>query len=60
MASFDAFLSVALDLTSSLASADRYRRLLEAVRSAVPADAACLLRVDGDALVLAVGRIGAL
>ena len=51
MASFDAFLSVALDLTSSLASEDRYRRLLEAVRQAVPADATCLLRLDGDTLV---------
>ena len=51
MARFDAFLSVALDLTSSLASEDRYRRLLEAVRQAVPADATCLLRLEGETLV---------
>ena len=51
MSRLDAFLSVALDLSASLASEDRYRRLLAAVRSAVPADATCLLRLDGDALV---------
>lgn len=51
MPRFDAFLSIALDLTASLAREDRYRRLLAAVRQAVPADAACLLRLDGDALV---------
>ena len=51
MLHLDAFASIALDLTASFASEDRYRRLLEAVRRAVPADAACLMRVDGDALV---------
>jgi len=51
MSRLDAFLSVALDLTSSLAAEDRYRRLLAAVRTAIPADAACLLRADGDVLV---------
>ncbi len=51
MPRLDAFLSVALDLTSSLASEDRYRRLLAAVRRAVPADATCLLRLEGDVLV---------
>jgi anaerobic nitric oxide reductase transcription regulator len=47
----DPFLSIALDLTASLATADRYRRLLEAVRHLIPCDAAALLRLEGDALV---------
>ena len=51
MTSADALLSIAVDLTSSLGSDDRYRRLLQAVRRAIPADAAALLMVDGDALV---------
>jgi len=51
MSQLDAFLSIALDLTASLTSEDRYRRLLEAVRQVLPADATCLLRVDGDELV---------
>ncbi len=51
MSRIDAFVSVALDLTASLASEDRYLRLLSAVRQVVPADAACLLRADGDELV---------
>ncbi len=51
MTQLDAFLSAALDLTSSLAAEDRYRRLLAAVRTAIPADAACLLRAEGDVLV---------
>jgi len=51
MSRLDAFVSIALDLTASFASEDRYRRLLEAVRRAVPADAACLMRTDGETLV---------
>lgn len=44
-------LPIALDMTASLSSDDRSRRLVEAVRRAVPCDATALLRVDGDALV---------
>jgi len=46
-----ALLEIARDLTASLAAHDRYQRLLDAVRRAIPADAACLLRLDGDDLV---------
>jgi len=50
MKQYDAILRIALDLTASLGAEDRYRRLLEAVRLAVPCDAATLMRVDGDVL----------
>src|SRR5262245_9484606 len=46
-----ALLEVARDLTAALAAADRYQRLLVAVRTLIPCDAACLLRLDGDSLV---------
>ena len=48
--------SIARDLTSSLAAEDRYARLLWAVRRAIPCDAACLLRLEGDALVPVAGH----
>src|SRR5687768_15988061 len=48
-------LGVARDLTSSLASSDRYSRLLDAVRRVIPCDAACLLRVDGPYLTPVAG-----
>jgi anaerobic nitric oxide reductase transcription regulator len=51
MADLEALLSIALDLTASLAAADRYARLLAAVRRAVPCDAATLLRLEGSDLV---------
>ncbi|HKU38457.1 MAG TPA: nitric oxide reductase transcriptional regulator NorR [Polyangiales bacterium] len=47
----DRLLSLALDLTRSLATEDRYRRLLDAVAALVPCDAACLLRLDGSSFV---------
>jgi anaerobic nitric oxide reductase transcription regulator len=47
----DALLEIARDLTSSLATRDRYERLLGAVRRILPCDAACLLRLDGTELV---------
>jgi anaerobic nitric oxide reductase transcription regulator len=47
----EALLEIARDLTSSLAAHDRYARLLAAVRRVIPCDAACLLVLDGDALV---------
>jgi anaerobic nitric oxide reductase transcription regulator len=45
------FIALACDLTANLAADDRYRRLIAAVRKAVPCDAAALLRRDGDVLV---------
>ena len=51
MVDLEALLAIALDLTSSLAAEDRYDRLLDAVRSAMPCDAATLLRLEGDELV---------
>jgi len=47
----DELLGIARDLTASLASGDRYGRLLDAVRRAIPCDAACLLRLAGDELI---------
>jgi anaerobic nitric oxide reductase transcription regulator len=44
-------LDIARDLTASLAAADRYQRLLGSVRRLIPYDAACLLRLEGEALV---------
>jgi transcriptional regulator with GAF, ATPase, and Fis domain len=44
------FVEVALDLSASLAAEDRYRRLLAAVRRALPVDGGMLLRREGDML----------
>lgn len=44
-------LSIAVDLTASLASHDRLARLLDAVRRAIPCDAAAVLELAGDELV---------
>jgi anaerobic nitric oxide reductase transcription regulator len=44
-------LDIARDLTASLAATDRYARLIDAVKRAIPCDAACLLRLDGTQLV---------
>ncbi|HKP58312.1 MAG TPA: nitric oxide reductase transcriptional regulator NorR [Polyangiales bacterium] len=52
----DRLLSLALDLTRSLAAADRYRRLLDALAALVPCDAACLLRVEGSKFVPIASR----
>ncbi len=46
-----ALLEIARDLTASLATGDRYARLLSAVRRTIPCDAACLLRLEGKVLV---------
>jgi len=53
--SLEALLGIALDLTASLAAADRYNRLLSGVRRLVPCDAACLLRLEGSHLVPVAG-----
>jgi anaerobic nitric oxide reductase transcription regulator len=50
-----ALLEIARDLTASLGTADRYARLLGAVRQLVPCDAACLLRLEGTELVPLAG-----
>jgi len=42
---------IAVDLTESLCAADRYQRLLEAVRSVIPCDATALLDLRDGALV---------
>ncbi|MBC8405213.1 MAG: nitric oxide reductase transcriptional regulator NorR [Planctomycetes bacterium] len=47
---FDLLFQIALDLSSSLQSQDRYQRLVDAVRQALPADAVTLLRLQGEAL----------
>jgi len=51
----EAILAIARDLTASLAAEDRYARLLDAVRSVLPCDAASLLRLEGDVLVPLAG-----
>jgi len=51
----EALLDIARDLTASLAAADRYARLIAAVRRLIPCDAACLLRLEGTDLVPMAG-----
>jgi anaerobic nitric oxide reductase transcription regulator len=46
----DALLAMAIDLTASLASGDRLSRLLDALRKAIPCDAAAVLELAGDEL----------
>ncbi|WP_422422832.1 nitric oxide reductase transcriptional regulator NorR [Pseudomonas sp. GZD-222] len=46
-----ALLPLVSDLARDLPERERYRRLLEAMRSLLPCDAAALLRLDGDWLV---------
>jgi anaerobic nitric oxide reductase transcription regulator len=46
-----ALLEIARDLTASLASEDRYARLLATIRRVIPCDAACLLRLEEKELV---------
>jgi anaerobic nitric oxide reductase transcription regulator len=47
----DPLLSIAVDLTASLASGDRLSRLLDAVRQAIPCDAAAVMELVGEELV---------
>ena len=51
LSSLEALADIAGDLSSSLATRDRYERLLQAVRRVVPCDAACLMALEGDELV---------
>jgi anaerobic nitric oxide reductase transcription regulator len=43
--------SIAIDLTRALDSADRYDRLLNALKGIIPFEAAALMRLDNDALI---------
>ena len=52
----EALIDIARDLTASLAAADRYARLLDAVTRIIPCDAACLLRLDGEELIPVAGK----
>jgi anaerobic nitric oxide reductase transcription regulator len=47
----DDLLPIALDMTASLTSEDRSKRLVDAVRRALPSDAVALLRLEGQVLV---------
>jgi anaerobic nitric oxide reductase transcription regulator len=47
----DALIPLVEDLSHELSDAERYRRLLDALRALFPSDAAALLRLDGDTLV---------
>lgn len=51
---------IALDLTAALDAGSRYGKLLEAMRRAIPYDAAALMRLESDGLVVkaAVGLAG--
>lgn len=51
METIDTLVTIALDLTAALSAGDRYRRLLEALGSVIPYDAASLLRLEGEELV---------
>ena len=52
----DVLVSIAQDLTSAPSAGDRHRRLLESLGRVIAYDAAALLRLDGDALVLVAAR----
>lgn len=54
-ASLEGLLTIARDLTASLAASDRYARLIAVVRQLIPCDAVCLLRLQGDELVPLAG-----
>lgn len=51
MKKLEALSAIASDLTAVIDAGDRYTRLLDALRLAIPYDAATLLRVDGAALI---------
>ncbi len=51
MADTEALLSIAVDLTASLAAQDRLARLLDAVRRSIPCDAAAVMELSGHVLV---------
>ncbi|PHR28460.1 MAG: nitric oxide reductase transcriptional regulator NorR [Desulfotalea sp.] len=48
--------AIATNLTATLSAKDRYQRLLEALHTAIPYDAAALFRVQGDSLIPLAAR----
>lgn len=56
METLDTLVTIALDLTATLSTGDRYHRLLQALGSVIPYDAAALLRMEGDALAPVASR----
>ena len=56
MDAIDTLLTIAVDLTSAMTTANRYERLLIAVEKVLPYDAAALLRLDGDRLIPVAAR----
>jgi anaerobic nitric oxide reductase transcription regulator len=56
MQQLDTLLAIALDLTAALTAEDRYRRLLEALRRVIPYDAAAIMRLEGEELVVVVAH----
>jgi len=52
----DVLVSIAQDLTAAPSAGDRHRRLLESLSRVIAYDAAALLRLDRDALVLVAAR----
>lgn len=56
MKKLDALVTIAKDLTAALNAKDRYMRLLEALGTVIPYDAAALHRLEGDALVPLAAR----
>lgn len=51
MDAIETLVTIALDLTAALEAEDRYRRLLKALKRAIPYDAAALMRLEGSVLV---------
>lgn len=56
MKKLDALAAIAHDLTAIINAEDRYKRLLDALRFAIPYDSATLLRVEGSTLIPLAAR----
>ncbi len=52
----DTLIPIAIDLTAAMNAQDRYQRLIDALKRAIPYDAAALLRIDGDRLIPVAAR----
>ena len=52
----DILIRIAMDLTSALNADNRYQRLLDSLRRAIPYDAAALMRIDGDGFTVAASN----
>ena len=51
-----ALIPLVADLSRELPEAERYRRLLQALRQLLPCDAVALLKLDGDVLIPLAGE----